>query len=406
MKNLIVLLISDQTIPNIEFIRSLDRNQKFDFLFITTELMETKGKTKLIKKLGIQDYESKIHKIETSHEDYETIVNDVADFIEKEIVNNYTDILINVTGGTKMMALATYAAFSGKIDPQCKFYYTSESNNIDFANIRNKEKIINKKEFLSVKECFQAFGNNNIVPGSDKIENQNLCEELFEYHVNNKKNEPLRSVDEFISTLKVNNISVKIEKCLDKYIFNYSKAINNVITPKLQCDTFLNYLSQIGYKLENNSKISNADKTFFFGGWFEDYTFNQLYNFILENDGDILKDISLNKEMKNKEVKKAENQIDVAIAFKNRLYIIENKFTVLSGSFLTEYIYKIEAINKSFGIASTSILATLDSREDLDRKEMNIKRLRDFNIWLICREDFINRDSLIQKMKNIMRINY
>ncbi len=101
----IISLVSDQPMPNLLFIRQMPEADRY--VFLTTERMEAEGKTdNLVRVCGIPA--EKVDYIYTDHEHLPEILAAWKE-LEDEPDDEYH---INLTGGTKMMALGTYATFT------------------------------------------------------------------------------------------------------------------------------------------------------------------------------------------------------------------------------------------------------------------------------------------------------
>jgi hypothetical protein len=113
----IISLVSDQPMPNLLFIRQMPEADRY--VFLTTERMEAEGKTdNLVRVCGIPP--GKVDYIYTDHENLDLIVAAWKE-LEDDTDDDYH---INLTGGTKMMALATYAFFTQSLSKdRVKVYY-------------------------------------------------------------------------------------------------------------------------------------------------------------------------------------------------------------------------------------------------------------------------------------------
>ena len=104
MQKILISLISDQTVPNILLIREVPLVDKY--YFISTELMEKRRKSNAI-----------IEACNISNDNYEVIkvIEDSISDIEKELdsikFDDDDEIIVNLTGGTKVMAIAVYNYF-------------------------------------------------------------------------------------------------------------------------------------------------------------------------------------------------------------------------------------------------------------------------------------------------------
>jgi hypothetical protein len=117
MRTLLISLISEQTLPNVQFIREFSGRTQ-DYLFLNTEKYQKEGRVNWIRSAaGIQDrlcLEAII--------DPENPSRSIAALEDIEW-NQWSNIIINLTGGTKMMALAVYAFFSARTAQDVEIYY-------------------------------------------------------------------------------------------------------------------------------------------------------------------------------------------------------------------------------------------------------------------------------------------
>jgi phosphotransferase system HPr-like phosphotransfer protein len=102
-----ILLISDQNLPNVLFIKQMGPFDKY--VFLTTEQMENKGQSYFII------HSARLHQDQVMRLkiDAENPSESLAKLKSKSWPKN-EPIAINLTGGTKMMALAAYAFFAPK----------------------------------------------------------------------------------------------------------------------------------------------------------------------------------------------------------------------------------------------------------------------------------------------------
>ena len=123
MKKLIVTLLSDQPIPNVQFIKE-KQNADTYFLFVSTQKMENKGVGKWIRKV-----------CNISTEKVITIIidqfspTDIENHLNKITYDKYEKIIVNVTGGTKIMSHTVTEFFKEKPDTEI-FYLTGLDNKI------------------------------------------------------------------------------------------------------------------------------------------------------------------------------------------------------------------------------------------------------------------------------------
>ena len=104
MKTLLISLVSDQTVPNVQLINEF-KNEYTDYQFITTKAMEAKGCRIWIETAA---------KISCKGEPI--VVNEFSyDDIQQRLLSfdftGYEKLIVNLTGGTKVMTLAAHEFF-------------------------------------------------------------------------------------------------------------------------------------------------------------------------------------------------------------------------------------------------------------------------------------------------------
>lgn len=120
-RRIIVSIVSEQTLPNYLFIKQFqDKVDKF--IFISTDEMEKRNKTKnIIETAGIK--ESRIDKILV---DENALYKAVAQLDKLNLFND-DSYYVNITGGTKLMAIAVWNYF--KRFSHARFFYVPIGKN-------------------------------------------------------------------------------------------------------------------------------------------------------------------------------------------------------------------------------------------------------------------------------------
>ena len=105
-KQLLISLVSDQTIPNVQIIKEFG-NSKTDYKFLLTKGMQRKGivqwivdatQIKAFQDIFVDEYS----------------VADIENELQKIDYSEYSRIIVNLTGGTKMMVLSVFDFFRNK----------------------------------------------------------------------------------------------------------------------------------------------------------------------------------------------------------------------------------------------------------------------------------------------------
>lgn len=361
MPKYLVSLISEQTIPNILFIKEKERlGENIDYyIFLTTEKMETFNKFQhIIQAANIP--EDKCEKI--------LVVEDDIQNIESELNKKFSDIsdsdkiIVNITGGTKIMSLASYKYF---IEKKADIYYLTLGKNI-YKRIyqSRKENYIDLKYRINLDDYLKSQG----IEIVNKKTPFASYEQTYDFFDNYKSG---KIPNDFIETMRLSR---------DK-------------TPP-QNDSIKNELKKL--KLDNLPINKNLAK-YISGEWFEEFVYNLIRKY--ENISDEF--IGLGYKIKKQ---KADNELDVLFTFNNNIYIIECKTAMEKSKdkdVLEETIYKSNTLKKELGLTVKTIIMTLDTnlRDDKgDIKEKYSKRANLFEIKIYDRENF----KTIDKIKNML----
>lgn len=372
MNKIIVSLVSEQTIPNIIFIKSNPDVAKL--VFISTEKMESNKKTEWIQKsvkIGKDNCKIKIEIIMV-HEDNIFAIKE--ELINKFICEKEDNILVNLTCGNKIMSLATYEFFkekslSNQNQNNIQMYYLNAGNNI----------------FHTVFPATQKNNSQYDLQGSCC----NIKEYLTAYSIEqDKQNTPMR---QFEQTRKFYKEIFELEKGAIKNLY----ALRNEMEQskewkKLKSDSPFEelYIKSFADSNDKMASICNLfEKTFgdkqftknrikyLTGEWFEEYVY-----LLIKRGLKLSKDnIYLGVEIENKSIsdRKIKNEIDVIFINKNKLFVIECKtgLTTKNGnSIFSDVMYKQLALRKYFGLTAKSYLfvpeAIKSDKNRTDRAEV------------------------------------
>lgn len=188
METLLVSLVSDQTIPNVQFIKEM-KKKVTDYLFISTNGMERKGTRGWIEKAAKIGNSNKLIVVnEFSYEDIQNKLNEY-DF------QQYEKIFVNLTGGTKVMTLATHDYFK---EEGAEIYYVTGFDKKYLKVFPGKIKSeYTLTQSLSVEEYLHAYGFNIEKVDKDHFD-ENITNKMFDFFTSNK----FREHAETISSLR------------------------------------------------------------------------------------------------------------------------------------------------------------------------------------------------------------
>ena len=362
-RTLIVFLVSNQTVPNAQFAkwyRGEHPDLDADLLFVSTAEMEKRRKSALIRDvLDMSDF---------PYDSYGTVEVDENSMVDmknrlKEIcsqdgngfdVSNYARIVLNMTGGTKIMSLAAFQFFSGF--ENCEIFYQTFGNRImQFFPV---EKNVSSTASLSISEFLVA--------------NDIAAEET----------------GEFVKDFDFN--SSFFEKCLRmnagglKVISKLGDAKNGDGTFNLFTMKYSNFFERDVNKAVNIAKfchfdperITGAQESFMKGGWFEEYVCQT----IMRKYGIPKDNVALNLKI---ERGNDSNELDVVyVTDDNTLHIVECKALVQkkdTSQVINDALYKLKSLTTKFGLKVKGHIYT----KATEINQTYIDRAKEFGIEIV-----------------------
>jgi hypothetical protein len=363
MKNLLVTLLSDQTVPNVQFIKEKQNDDTY-FLFVSTSRMEEKGVKKWIMQVcGIKEEKEKENgKVFTKVVDQFSLSN-----IEAELnafdFTKYERITVNVTGGTKLMSLGVTDFFKQK---NANIYYVH--NGLKYSQIFPERNDCEFTVKLTVSEYLKSCG---ITYSEPKVEI------VKEYTIT--------FLDKFLSfTENEKNILIELNN-----VRNNREPYKKNSSKKGTCETneipnLAEFLGEIKFPLKNENELNKDEVKYLTGDWYEQWCYIKIKEKFNIADDYIKTGIQI------KNANGIGNELDVVYMYDNNFCIIECKTDILSlkgDNILTETIYKQGALKSNFGLTVQPRIYTLSSKESKAVKDSHIIRAEDFRIMIKCKED-------------------
>ncbi|GAB6975101.1 Card1-like endonuclease domain-containing protein [Prevotella falsenii] len=213
--------------------------------------------------------------------------------------------IVNLTGGTKIMSLMVYAFF-------CKFkssfYYIPIGKN-SYCNIEDEQPFPLQYR-VSLKEYFSLYG--------------------LQFDCDNSLLKTKEETFRFFEKQKTRGFK------LSKEIFNAHK------------------------------QSEPADRRYYSGVWFEEYTYLRIKEELNLPDEDIAMSLKIYRD----DSQNNDNEIDVAFMYENTLYIIECKVSMHGPNKepqqrIETVLYKLAAVSKDFGLNVRPYIFTLHNMESL-----------------------------------------
>lgn len=303
MTRILVSIMSDHAVPNYLYMRE-EQGTYDEMVFISTQQTLKVGAEKNIESaLGMVP--ESIRRIEVSNDNF----TDIIASLETAQFDPTCEYIVNLTGGTKMMALAVRDYF--KSLEHVSFVYVPIGKNEYLTLDDGKTHTINYR--LSLKEFFALYG---MSYECSSVDPQN-------------QEEKERIVNDAFKKIRKHEYSIDADPRMQN--------AQNLVTPEL--------------------------KRFWGGEWFEVFVYNRIrrgHNLPDEAIAQGIKIYPILSPVNN--TNSNDNEVDVAYMLDNRLHVIECK--ALSNSknarnLVHNYLYKLAAIAKDFGLRPVTHLALL-----------------------------------------------
>ncbi|GAB4390162.1 MAG: DUF1887 family CARF protein [Thermodesulfovibrionales bacterium] len=360
MERILVSLVSEQTVPNVLAIRHFGPDR---LLFVSTERMQSGGKTTAILnslKLARLNYEGKYENVVVDPDSVPHIQRVLSSWMEK---HEDAHVILNATGGTKIMSLAAYDFFKNR---GCEIIYIPIPRNefLTLSPNRTGQKTELIRERLNVLEYLAAYGIEVVnekrlgaLEGHARkhaestrwmVEHYDEIRNLLKWFYENLKGKK----NEFDLNVRYGTATAAEKDILKKLGFNYEEG----------------YISK---------RITKKEMRFLTGGWLEEYCYNEIVG----------QDIDVKIGIEVKGATGRNNEMDVMFTKDNAIYFVECKS--LDQKFddgHNQALYKIGALQRQFGLRVKSFLVSTAPgvmRQDGRIKESIRERGEQFNTRII-----------------------
>ena len=364
MAKILVSLVSDQTIPNVIFIREMEGIGRY--IFVSTERMEQQGKSDwIIKGAGLNDADCrKIVVVEDS----------LADILEKLRgldFNDEDEFQVNLTGGTKVMSIGVYNFFRSK---SSEIFYLMIGKNVYrkiFPEVKKKEFEIDFR--VGVSDYLASYGIEIVNPQAMNtlVKNPADTEAFAAFFINADDDERLSPLDQLRKFRSKKNIYIEKVEGLE------------------------NLLAESGFKPEAEGKLNKKEIAYLTGEWFEGWCYGKLKQSIGLTDDNIGIDLKIVRN-------NIENQFDVMFTVGNALHVIECKSSIydqISGrNVLNQSVYKLAALRNDFGLRVPSFIFTMSDRGEEKKhvRQLDVDRSKFMGI------DIVDRTGLTEEFETFL----
>lgn len=369
MSNIHVCLVSEQTIPNILAIYHFKPDS---VIFCTTERMENEKRRDAIintlKLYGI-DY-SKSHEKVTVDQD---CLEDCELKFKTEIVTRYKNekVVVNLTGGTKIMVLAAYNVFKNVAE---QMIYTPIPKN-EFLTVFPRNGECRSPESLDLRLSVQAY----ITAYGVKVNNSHKLDKL-KFNASNREVTCKWMIQNY---LDIENLLSEFYKALSEARSKKKETFNLKMDCQLQNQKEKELMKMLKMPDERIEKSIGIDDILFLtGDWLSDFCYNEINSLSVD---DCVTGIVLISP------KGTDNEFDVMFTKDNALYIVECKSLKQTHDKDADILYKISALQHDFGLKVNGFLVStarsiISDKGDI--KEAVIRRSKQ------CRTEVIHPDKI------------
>lgn len=337
MKSILVSLISDQTVPNILTIHHFKPDE---LLFISTNDMEKKKRCEAIIKtlaaLGL-NYDRRSSKILVQEDSLLDCHKKIEKWIEGR---DNAEFIINLTGGTKIMAIAAYEYFK---DYNSRMVYVPIPKNEFITPFPKKSpgKPTALTLRLNVVQYLTAYGLE--VTNKDKLKgyrHESLYRAELSEWIAHRYDRVKNALIWLCGNLRPHRDGPEFNF---EGTFSGANAHERELFQRLEIEYINGHASK---------RVSRSDIRYLTGGWLEEYCFNAVAEFV----GKGIDDAEIGLKMKNPQGR--DNEFDVMFTKGNALYFVECKSLDQHDDINVDVLYKIGALQRDFGLKVKSFLVT------------------------------------------------
>lgn len=354
-------LVSDQPTPNV--VPACDSRYRPEKVVLLTAEKHRTHAAWVKKVLNDRNVATEIWAIKAPY-DFEHIRARIEELLQRE---DMTDIALNVTGGSKMMALAAHEIFSSKGLP---VFYVQP----------HKDLILSLHPYGPAVEI------------QDKL---NLSEFMFAhgFEVSTLRYDPVAPSHSQLGRILLDDIG-KHEKAIGAVNYLASTAENKDLlsdhigprqTNVKGFHSLVELLTNHGLLRHEDGRLrftSEADRFFVNGGWLEEFLFSCVMRL---GESMKIQDVAMGVEVCSPSGSR--NEIDVAILYNNRLHIIECKtrrFKNTHGEG-AKSLYRIDCLRDFGGVTSKAMLASYRELPEAD-----YGRAKDLGVKVLSGEDLLH----------------
>lgn len=332
----ILSLVGDQTIPNVQFIKALPTAG--EYWFIETEKTNNAMRTdSIMEACGIQENRTKICLVKP----------EALEFVPPDDWKIRRDITyyVNLTGGTKMMALSVYRCY---------------------VNVSN------------IIFHYSPIGASKSLPLDPS-------------------NKPFQLPELGLRTYLLAQGYLALDPFPLSAPFKRSKNLfERVVKANKPGD-----IPEINRAAEH--QYNAQDKSYLLGTWFEDYLYYAIQSEFNLHEHQIIRGLRL-QHIISKAMAESDQEIDVAFLYRGTLYLVECKVYPHKAGIqkLSDPVYKLGAINRTFGLGAKAIVCILGPEGLSVETRQRLEYLRTItNVHAVVTVENLRNNASLKSILNI-----
>ena len=294
-----------------------------------------------------------------------------------KLAGRKAEVGVNLTGGTKLMTMAAQRVFWD--DFSC-FYINPERNAIQYISEKGTPEY-QMKEQLKIRDFFAIHGYEVTHSEKKKVSDKTraLCREL------------LRNHQQYASALgTLNYLAGEAAKAKDLTVHNNIPEKSWNLLKLFQDHGYISYYDDL--------KIQFADeesRRFCQGFWLEDWVacaLEELNRQLVLERQEKLQDYASSIRIKSQN--DAENEIDAAFLYRNRLYLVECKTADLSEDVkIAPPLYKLDSLHQLPGFFTRMILVSYQALDSHGKQ-----RAEDLRVEVVEPKNLLGLATVLKKM--------
>lgn len=383
MKTIHVVLVSDQTVPNI---LAIHQHMPDELLFITTLEMEKKKKVEAtlacLNALALTWEDGKTHRVVVQEDSLLDAHRKLDEWI---IGREEAEFTINLTGGTKIMSIGVYEFFKD-YGATMRYIPLHRNEFITPFPKRLGNSSIALPLRLGVKEYLLAYGLKII---NEKTVRTGAREAA------NRRDLSAWIVEQYASLKPLlERLSDKLRKQRDNRDgLDWGTSYTPVNEQEKE---FFDRLGFVHTGTEYRKHLTKSEIMYLTGGWLEEYCFNALAAMKGQGIDDVVTGVKIMNALKR------DNEFDVMFTRDNALFTVECKSLDQNDDPKADALYKIAALQKDFGLRVQSFFVSTSPHilRDGQLKSAIAARAEQFNTTVIPPDEVV---CFAEKLKKVLK---